>query len=224
MNDLQKVAEQLAGLAGVAVRSFLATLALLTLAGVALAAGSYYLLREYPVYGGLAAALAVVEGVAAGVLLGGRRAGLAALAHGLRRWRLGAAAVRLVFDRLPVGTAAAVGRLPLAQAEAALTTAIGGLIRSRAEGGGLSGWFRRTLQGRLAGLVQRATLARFRQGGAASAGVDLATVRGDLEARIDDLLVARLRGGLRWGTLLTVGGLIVLAAVQVALARALLAS
>lgn len=223
MNDLQKVAEQLTGLAGVAVRSFLATLALLTLAGVALAAGSYYLLREYPVYGGLAAALAVVEGVAAGVLLGGRRAGLAALAHGLRTWRLGAAAVRLVFDRLPVGTAATVGRLPLAQAEAALATAIGGLIRSRAEGGGLSGWFRRMLQGRLAGLVQRVTLARFRQGGA-SAGVDLASVRGDLEARIDDLLVAKLSGGLRLWTLLAVGGLLVLAAVQVALARALLAS
>jgi hypothetical protein len=230
MADLLAFGNGLARTALVAVRSFVGTLAVLTAAGVALAAVSYYFLRDHPVYALLAAALAVVEGVATGVVLGAKRALVMALAHALGALRLGRALVRLVFDRL-LGVAEGrapgergrrvargIERLPLAQAEQLLARA----VRLTAGEADAAGWWRRAIGARLLSLVQKYTLARFREEGARHGGVDLFKVREELEQQIDESLVEKVRGGLRLWTVLAIVGLPGAVAVQTYLALALL--
>src|SRR5262245_12775251 len=100
MADLGSLFRGAAGLALVGLRSFLGTLAAVGLAGVVLAAVSAYALREQPVYAWVAAGAALAESFAAGALLGGKRAVVMALAHGVRSHHLGRSAVGVVFDRL----------------------------------------------------------------------------------------------------------------------------
>src|SRR5690242_16944466 len=98
MVDVRSLGGHLARLAWVAVRSFVGTLAVLTAAGVALAAVSVYFLRDHTGYATIAALVAVAEGVATGVVLGAKRAIVMAVAHALGALRLGRALVRLIFD------------------------------------------------------------------------------------------------------------------------------
>ena len=222
MTDARALAGHLTALAWVAFRSFAGTLLVLILAGFVLAGGSYYFLSDTPLYAGIAAVVAMAESVAAGVLLGGKRAIVMALAHGLTTLHLGKSAVRLVFGRLlgvsaegEVGerggaVAQTIERLPLAQAEKRLTEAISGLT---VESGGASGWFRRGLQRRLLGSVQKYTLARFREEGA-QRGVDLVKAQTELEGKMDTLLLGKLRAGMNLWTVLVVLGLPVAVAAQ----------
>jgi hypothetical protein len=231
MPELRSLAAPLASLAWVAVRSFLGTLSLFLLAGLVLAGVSFYLLQEANLwYALLGAVLAVAEGLTIGVILGGKRAGIMALAHGLRRLGLGRVAVGLIFDRLlGMSEGEAFGergnwaaqqleRLPLAQAEARLSGAINDLV----QGSTGEGWLRRWLQGRLLRSIQKYTLTRFREEGAKTGGVDLLKVKADLETHIEDLLIAKLRGGLNLWTLWALLGLPALVAGQTYLAILLL--
>lgn len=220
--DFHSAGRHAASLAWVAVRSFLGTVAVFTLAGCVLAAVSYYFLRERPVYAGIAAAVAIIEGIVTGVVLGMKRGAVLSLAHGLGRLRLGRSLIRLVFDRILKVTAdEAMGergvpvtrkieRLPLAQADELLTKAVHG-VTGEAERGG---WLRRKIQSRLLDMVRKYTLARFREEGAAHGGVDLQKVRGELEETVDDKLVDKVRGGLKLWTILTIIGLPFIVAIQ----------
>jgi len=231
---LDSVWKNVAGLAAVAVRSFLGTVAVLLAAGLALAGCASYLLREHPAYGLVVGAVALAEALAAGVLLGGKRALVTALAHGLRSLRLGRSAVRLLFGRgLGVSPEQEFGgrggrvvqgveRLPLAQAEQRLGDAVRALLSAPPSGGGLTGWFRRRLQAGLLGRVQGDTLARFREEGARHGGGDLLRGQADLEGRIGDLLLGWVRAGLNLWTALVVVGLPALVLAQSYVVLALL--
>ncbi|MHB1034771.1 MAG: hypothetical protein ACYC35_09460 [Pirellulales bacterium] len=214
---------RLASLAWVALRSFAGTLCVVTLAGIVLAGLSYYFLREYHwMYGLLAVALALVEAVTLGVFLGAKRAVVLAVAHGLGAMRLGRASVRLVFERMP-GLAGAdapgqdggriargLQRLPLAQAEELLTGAVRGVTGDATQGG----WLRRKIHARLLETVRKYTLARFREEGVKQGGIDLPKVQEELEDTVDDVLVRKIRGGLRLWTVLVMLGLPVVVALQ----------
>jgi hypothetical protein len=230
MVDVRPIGTHLARLAWVAVRSFASTLFLVSAAGVALAAVSAYFLWDHPVYALVAAVVAVAQGVAAGMVLGAKRAVVMALAHGLGALRLGRSLVRLVFDRL-LGVAEGqeagerggrvargLERLPLARAEKLLRGVVQGLLGETGEGG----WLRRTIRRRLLALVEKYTLARFREEAATSGGVDLLKVREDLEGRIDESLVRKVRGGLRLWTVLVIVCLPLAVAAQTYLVIALL--
>jgi hypothetical protein len=216
MVDLASLWRGAAGLTAVALRSFLGTLLVTSVAGAFLAAASAFLLRHHPLYASIAAAVAVAESITAGILLGGKRAVVMALVHGLHSLQLGQAAVRLVFGRLlgvadgqEAGSrggalALAAERLPLAEAESRLTAAVNHLLAAPA---GEGGWFRRRVRALLLKTVQRFTLARFREEGGRSGGVDLAKVLGELETRADEMLLRGMKGGLKLLTALVVLGL-----------------
>ncbi len=220
--DFRAVGRHVAGMAWVAAKSFAGTLGLLTLAGCVLAGVSYFFLRNEPVFAIVGAIVAVVEGIATGIVFGGKRAMVMGLAHGLGRLRLGRSLIQLVFDRiLKVTESEAMGerggriartaeRVPLAQADEMLRNAVHGVTGETGQGG----WLRRTIQGKLLGLVQKYTLARFREEGAAHGGVDLLKVRGELEDTIDDKVVEKVRGGLKVWTILVIVGLPLVVAVQ----------
>src|SRR5262245_41015553 len=88
--DVGSIGRHLASLAWVALRSFVGTVLVFTLVGVVLAGLSYYVLREHHwIYGVTAVALALLEAVTAGVVLGAKRAVVLAVAHGLGSLRLG---------------------------------------------------------------------------------------------------------------------------------------
>jgi hypothetical protein len=160
------------------------------------------------------------------MLLGFRRGLLHTLTQGIRTFGLGKSLTRLLFDRLLAvpperqdagaggRVARAVERLPLAQAEQRLRGAVSGLVKAEPTGGGVSGWFRRRLEGALLGWVEAFTLARFREPDGGPDGVDLVKARADLESRVDGLMLGRLRGGLRLWTALVLAGLVAVVAAQ----------
>src|SRR4051812_11411236 len=119
----ESLSKRAAGLALVAVRSFLGTLLIVFLAGVVLACISAYWLRGQPLYATIAVLAALVESITVGAVLGAKRALVMTLVHALRSFHLGRSTVRLIFERLLGGAdrgtilASAVERLPLAQAE-----------------------------------------------------------------------------------------------------------
>jgi hypothetical protein len=213
----------LASLAWVALRSFLGTVVVLTLAGVVLAGLSYYVLREHHwIYGVIAVAVTLIESVTTGVILGAKRAVLMAVAHGLGSLRLGRSLVRLLFEQM-LGVAGGeemgerrgwitrgLERLPLAQADELLSGAIRQVTGDAAQGG----WVRRTIQERLLKAVRTYTLTRFREEQAKYGGIDLRTVKDELEQTVDDVLVRKVRGGLRLWTALVLIGLPLVVAAQ----------
>jgi hypothetical protein len=196
----------------------------LTLAGFILAGLSYYFVCEDDwLYRVVAVALALIESVTIGFVLGAKRAVVLTLAHGLGSFRLGRSLVRLVFERM-LGVAAegdevgqhagqiarGLERLPLAQANDLLSGAVRGVTGDAAQGG----WLRRKIQGWLLEAVRKYTLARFREEGAKHGGVDLRKVREELEETVDDAIVEKMRSGLRLWTALVSIGLPLLVAVQ----------
>jgi len=221
--DVRSVGSQLASLAWVALRSFVGTIFVLTLAGVVLAGLSYYFLRDYHwLYGVVAFALALIESVTTGFVLGAKRAVVMAVAHGLGTLRLGRSVVRVVFERmLGVAGGGEMGerggritrgleRLPLAQADELLSGAVRHVMSDAAQGG----WLRRTIQGRLLEAIRKYTLARFREEEAKHGGIDLLKVKEELEQTVDGALVHKVRGGLRLWTALVIIGLPFAVAVQ----------
>lgn len=221
--DLRSIGGHLASLAWVAVRSFVGTLFVLTLLGAVLAGLSYYFLREYPwFYGWIGAVLALIESVVIGFVLGTKRAVAMVVAQGLGSLRLGRSLVRLVFERM-LGVAEGedfgerggriargLERLPVAQADELLSTAVRGVTGEAAQ----AGWLRRTIQAKLLEAVRKYTLARFREEGAKHGGVDLLKMKEELEQTVDDALVRKLCGGLRLWTVLVLIGLPLVVAIQ----------
>ncbi|HWG43962.1 MAG TPA: hypothetical protein VN688_14385 [Gemmataceae bacterium] len=220
MVDVRGILGDVAGLMLVAIRSFLLTFLLFLLLGVVLAFASYYMLSaQNGVYGVIAALIALIECVVVGIVLGAKRAVVVAMLHGLHKYQLGSAAVRLIFGRL-LGVSAeqahgerggwatrTAERLPLAQAEQRLDDAIHHLVQAPPAGSGLTGWLRCRVQIRLTNTVGKFTLARFREEHAQHGGVDLAKVQTNLGDRIDDLLIGKLRGGINLWTAIAVVGL-----------------
>lgn len=226
MPSLRTIGSHVAGLAWVAVKSFVGTVLVLTLAGFVLAAIAYYFLADSFWWGIVVAVIAVFEGIATGIFFGTKRAIIMTLAHGLAKLRLGRAAVQLVFNKLlnvseeeEVGErggqlAQIVERLPLAQAEKKLTDAVQAIVAAPPDG---SGWFRRKVQNVLLNRVHKYTLVRFREEGAAHGGVDVLKVRKELEDRVDDILVDKLRSGLNLWTIGIIIGLPLVVGAETAL-------
>jgi hypothetical protein len=204
----------------VAARSFFGTMLLMAGVGVVLAAGVYHFLAELsPLVGVIGAALALAEAGAVGLIWAGKRAVVRALLYGIRRGRLGSAAVDLVFDRVlgvavvqaaggrTGAVARAIERVPLAQAEARVKSAVEDLLAGSSERGGLTGFAAGRLRSRLLRSVEVYTLARFRERDQAEGGVNLAAVRDDLAGRIDGALERRLTQTLNLWTVLVLVGL-----------------
>jgi hypothetical protein len=224
--DARSIGSHVATLAWIALRSFLGTLLLLTLAGFVLAGVSFYILSQYYwLYGLLGAALAIIEAVTTGFFLGLKRALALTLAHGLGTLRLGGALVRLIFERMfgltdgeehgERGGAMArrLERLPLAQAEKQLNTAVRKLTGDTEQ----SGWLARKIQTRLLDAVRKYTLARFREQDAQHGGIDLLRTKEELEQTIDVSVVEKVRGGLRFWMVLAILGLPLVVAGQICL-------
>jgi hypothetical protein len=213
--DVREIGGQLASLTWVALRSFVGTMLILMLGGVILAGLSYYFVSKYDwAYGVMAAVLALVESVTIAIVLGAKRAVVLTLAEGLSALRLGRSLVGLIFERM-LGVAAGneldqsggkiaqgLERLPLAQAQELLSSAVRTVTGDPAQGG----WLRRKIQEWLLEAVRKYTLARFREEGATHGGVNLLKVKGELERTVDDALVQKVRGTLRlWTALVSIG-------------------
>jgi hypothetical protein len=98
-------------------------------------------------------------------------------------------------------------RVPLAQAEARVKTAVRDLLAAPSERGGLTGFAAGRLRARLLRSVEVYTLARFRERDQAEGGVNLAAVRDDLAGRIDGALERRLTQTLNLWTVVVLFGL-----------------
>jgi hypothetical protein len=225
--DLRSIAGNLASVAWVAVRSFLGTFILFTLVGVVMAGLScYFLYDRHWIYGVITAVVVALEAAVLGLFFGAKRAGVMALAHGLGKLRLGGALVRLVFERM-LGIAEGqefgklagqisrgLERVPLAQAAELLKCAVHSVTCEPEQGG----WVRRKIRARLLDAVHKYTLARFREEGAKHGSIDLLKVKRELEQSVDDVIVAKVRSGLRLWTWLAIIGLPLAAALQTWLA------
>ena len=218
-------------LSGIALRACLQTMFVLTLAGFVLAGVSYFFLRgDHWGYGLIAASVAFVESVAAGVVLGIKRSVVMALAHGLGELHTGRGMVQLVFQRmLKIAEGGAPGdpgsrvargleRIPLAQAEELLRAAVQSVLGDAEQAGRL----RKKLHRWLLGAIQKYTLAKFRTEGAPQGGVDLWKVQAELEQTVDQAMVQKVRSGLGVWTALVIIGLPLVIALQIWLAVALL--
>ena len=100
IGEFRSIGSHLVGLVAVALRSFFGTLVIVFLAGVLLAGGSYFFLLDQPLYGLIAAIVALIESLLTGIIIGGKRAVVMALAHGIRSSGLGSRVVRAIFDKL----------------------------------------------------------------------------------------------------------------------------
>ncbi len=206
----------LAGMGLAGLRSFLRTMLLLFCEGVILGVVTYYWLMggfhsaasKGPILAATLAIAVLMECILVGILLAGKRAVAMALVHAIRVHHLGQTTVRWLFQRLlgitveqPIGqrggmVARAVERVPLAQLEKRMNETIGDVLAGEAAGGDLKTWLRRRVQRRLLGMVQKYTMARFREADAQYGGVDLAAVQSELESSIDDRLIRNLKHGL----------------------------
>jgi hypothetical protein len=205
---------QIAGLAGAAFRSFVATFAVVLLLGIILASISFaYVNRHSTGYALFAAGLAIAEAVAAGMYLAGQRAVLSAAVCGLETYRLGGSIVRMIFDRIAGSegaVASGLNRLPLSQAEGLLHRALESVMGDREAGSGLQ----RKLHGRVVSLLGKYTLARFRTEGTEHGGIDVPKLREELERNVDAVLANKIRSARLVPTLIVSLGLPLLVAAQ----------
>lgn len=150
--------------------------------------------------------VAVVCGVmifaVAGTFVAVKRMIVAALTSAVLTVHLGERTMKLLFERiLALDAEAAHGergalvaraaeRLPLAAAEARLSTATNVLLRDDPS----AGFVKRRIRAAAVERVSALTLAQFRQAGAKHGGVDLALVQAELAGRVDQLVIDALRG------------------------------
>ena len=213
MVDSRSLASTASRLFGVAWRSFLSVVLATFVMGIVLGVASYFYLREHTWLGPVVGLLTVAESLAAGIVLGCKYGFVMALIQGLRDFRVGGTMVRVVFERLlQVDANQEIGergsrivqsleRIPLAQAERSLRLVITNAVNAPSSAGGATGWFQRLLQSKLLGAVERYTLERFRDEDAKHGGVNLVKVQTHLESEVDELLVAKLKTGVRLWTL-----------------------
>ena len=217
--DLRSLGTHLAAVSRVTIRSFRRTILVAAFAGGVLAGLSYYFLRDHHwAYGVTAAVVALAEAAAVGVVLGVKRAAAAAVMYAFGTLRVGGSLVRVVFERI-LGVRAEDGGMrivqglapvPADQADQMLTGAVRGVTADEH-----GGFVRRATQGRLLEAVRQFTQERIRVDGAAGhGGVDLLALKEKLERTVDDGLVKKVRGEIRWATAVAAVGLPLLVAAQ----------
>ncbi len=217
--DLRSLGTHLAAVSRVTMRSFRRTILAAAFAGGVLAGLSYYFLREHHwAYGAAAAAVAIAEAAAVGVVLGVKRAAAAAVMYAFGTLRVGGSLVRVVFERI-LGVRAEESGMRIVQGLAPVPAdqadqMLAGAVRSvTADERG--GFVRRATQGRLLEAVRKFTQERIRVDGAAGhGGVDLLALKEKLERTVDDGLVKKVRGEIRWATAVAAVGLPLLVAAQ----------
>lgn len=184
------------------VQRFAIAWLLVVLVGVALAVVAQYVLADAePLYRRLVQTLLVVQFVAVGMVIAGRQAVAGAIIQGVTALGLGRRAVAMLFDRFnsaapgETGSAASsiaglAARLPLPIAEERLNKLLS--VFALEHGVALRRGLLGRLQSYLFSLIGVITLARFRSK-AQRGSVDVSEVRNELEATIDELLLARVR-------------------------------
>lgn len=222
-SNLVSITNHLTTLVGVTLRAFAGTLFCLMLLGVIIASLSYYLLNQHHwFFAALAFALALVEAIIVGVLLGIKRATVMALTHAFGSLRLGQLLVRLIFENMlgiaettnanqPAATPRhALEFLPLAHADELLSNAVRRLTGENKP----RGWVRRKINTQLLLLVKKYTLARFREEGARHGGINLLKMKQELEQNVDAMLIEKVQEGLQLWTIFVIAGLLIFVALQ----------
>lgn len=224
--DVRTIGGHAAKLSWHAVRSFLVTLMFVTAIGLLLAGLTYYFLNaaHWPYRFG-ASVLILVEAVALGAIMGWKQALVSAVSYGFTGLRLGGKLVGGLFERMGVREevqgavsgqiALGLERIPLAQAESMLASAVVKMTGDASQ----AGWLKRTIQQKSLAAVKKYTLARFRDENARHGSVELPKLRRELEATIDDEIVSKVRGGLWIWNAAIMLGLPLLAVVQVVLVK-----
>jgi hypothetical protein len=224
--DLRAIGGHATRLTWQAGRSFVGTLLLVGLLGIALAALTYYFLAEHSWQFRVGVtALMLVESVALGVPVGSKQAIVSAVAYGFTELRLGGKLVSALFERMGVGEqvegklgetiARGLEYVPLAQAETMLAASVQRVAGDTAQ----AGWLKGKIQQKMLGAVKKYTLARFREENARHGSVELPKLRRELEATIDASVVKKVRAGLLLWNVAVLVGLPLLAAVQIAAVR-----
>lgn len=212
--DARAISKQCLSLAGGAFVTFATTAALLTGMGLALAGVSWLSASALPSgYRASAAGLALMEGVAAGIFLGFKRATAGALVRGLGSLQLGRLVVGVVFTkmlRLKPGDGTA-GVSPAAVEREEAERRLDEAVREVEREGAANGFVQRTIGRRLLAAVRRYVLRRF---ASEESIVDLGKLRAESEHAIDERLSERFRSGARRTTWLVVAALPLLAALQ----------
>lgn len=207
MSMPSELLEILGRLVRAAIGAFARTLvAMLALAIVLAIAAGVYAGGGAAWAGALAALAAFALTAVLAVTLAGKRALWGGAREGIERSQVASRVVGALFDRIAaVPGAAAVERVPLADAERRLRAAVTGWLGESPRG--LRGVVARGLATR----VERLTLAHLRDGDHGD-GVDLGRVRREIAARADALLLDKLGRSTRIATWLMVGGAVVGAA------------
>lgn len=221
--NLQVLALATPRLLWTAVRAFLVTLAILTIAGVLFAWVAYQAVRELSwIYCVAAPLLALVESIALGIVLGYKQAITAAVIEALRTLRLAGALVKIIFEKMLAisddGPQAGRGeklesaltKLPLRNAEARLAAATQAILGDPGE----SSFFRKIIRNWLVKLVHRYTLRRFRKEDAEHGGIDVVKAKNELENTIDDDIINHVSAPLRLWTFGVAAGLPLLVGLQ----------
>jgi hypothetical protein len=193
------VVDVLVEVIGVALGAFLRTTLGMIVLGVVAAIGAYFYAASSGTWHGVLAIVATLGICAiAGGMLALKRSVLVAVRALANRHRVGAGLVEALFDRIAaVPGVSTVERIPLGQAEQALST----VVRDHVAG---DGYFRRRISERLIATIEALTLARFRDAAARDGGVDLALVRGELSSRAAELVDEQLGTASRRLTILFV--------------------
>jgi hypothetical protein len=143
--------------------------------------------------GALALLLALVNAAVIGGVLSVKRAILGGLVRGLQDQQLGRRAALLVFS--PDGPLGRVAeRIPLADAERRLRSAVESALGQKAQERGLRAAIARSIQTRLLLGIEQVTLKRFRAEASEHGGVEPAKVCAELGERMNQLVFDSMRG------------------------------
>jgi len=225
------------------LRAFLLTWLAMAIGGIVVAVVSGDWMPEVdPVYRTLLQILFALQFIVVGFFLGMRRALAAALTSGVRSLELGRRTSGALFRQFDAGEGlgrfdddpkltgkpATVRAVSDEQLSAALLDErLGRIVSALAFGSVQSGWRRRGILGWLQAVLTSAigaiTMARFRKKTGRIGHIDTVSLRQDLEAQIDDLLLARLRYTLLAWTAIVVSLLLAEVAVIVYIANRLAA-
>lgn len=202
----------LAGAAGRSGAAFGLTFLLVVGAGAVSAVAAGLLIGGPPWRGLAIGGLTLLAAMIVAVPLAVQRGACRVAVEAIRRFQVPERLLHPLFERIlgvgdpgtPGKIAQAAQRVPLAEAEARLRSAASSLVKDPQENG-LRSALQRTAHGRIVSAIRSVTLARFRQDGADTGGVDLAKVRDELVARIDtmvaDQILSKSRAAVLLGTL-----------------------
>jgi hypothetical protein len=180
---------------GEALRVMMRTALGMMLLALILSGVAFYIAYEGTWWHGvLAVLLTLVNAAILGSILSVKRAVLGALARGLQKQKLGQSVASMVFK--PDGPLGKVAdRVPLAEAERRLRSAVEAVLSKRAQQTGLRARFARSIQTRCLEGIEQVTLTRFRADAAEQGGgVDLAKIGAELGDRADQLLFNKVHG------------------------------